>query len=151
MMTQIGEWVTNDLSDQYYTFYYLRKQSFPYNARLLATYSDVSLSPQFSTEQSSYWHFLLKCLHLPPPGNSSKNIQQVGSRCQRVNLWNPSSLSYEYIGKPRGVENIFSKGTYCRGMILLQSRLDIFTLQSSNCNHYPCLKTEKVQNHWNRT
>lgn len=43
-MTQIGECVTNDLSDQYYTFYYLRKQSFPYNARLLATYSDLPLA-----------------------------------------------------------------------------------------------------------
>lgn len=39
-------------------------------------------APRCSAEQPSYWCFLLKCLYLPPPGNSRKNIQQVGSRCQ---------------------------------------------------------------------
>lgn len=29
-------------------------------------------TPQCSAEQSGYWCFLLKCLYLPPPGNSRK-------------------------------------------------------------------------------
>lgn len=58
-----------------------------------------------SAEQPNSWCFLQKRLYLPPPGNSRENSWQLGSRCQRTNLWYSSPLSCEHIRKPSSGRN----------------------------------------------
>lgn len=76
-MTQIGECITNDLSDHIKLFitsgnnlFHIMPDCLPLT--LTSPWPVTPWTPQCSTEQSGYWCFLLKCLYLPPPGNSRK-------------------------------------------------------------------------------